>query len=91
MFTLSTLNVMPHSLLLLFLFLLGKRMAFSPNLFGKRNLIIKEYFACSGVANMVKHVINAYTLKSRERSTQYLLLELFNDCKKKKKNPKVFV
>lgn len=34
------------------------------------------------VARAIKHIINVYTFKSRERSTEYLLLNLFTDVKK---------
>lgn len=40
---------------------------FPPNLCKKRNLIIKEHFVSSGVADTIKHVINAYSFKVKRK------------------------
>ena len=52
----------------MFLFLSGINAAvFPPNLCKKRNLIIKEHFVSSGVADTIKHVINASSFKVKRK------------------------
>lgn len=52
----------------MFLFLRGiHATVFPPNLCKKRNLIIKEHFVSSGVADTIKHVINAYYFKVKRK------------------------
>lgn len=45
-------------------------------------MTIKEHFASTKVAHAIKHIISVYTFRSREWSTEYLLLNLFTNVKK---------